>query len=45
MEWCKIVGTEPFLCFNMGTGTLDEGIYLLNGHECNEANKPSTCMA
>ena len=20
MKWCQIVGTEPYLCFNMGTG-------------------------
>jgi len=20
MNWCKLVGTEPFLCLNMGTG-------------------------
>lgn len=26
MQWCKIVGTEPFLCFNFGTGTLDEAL-------------------
>ena len=25
MKWCKIVGSEPYLCLNMGTGTLDEG--------------------
>lgn len=25
MKWCKIVGTEPYLALNMGTGTLDEG--------------------
>jgi len=26
MKWCKVLGTEPYLCFNFGTGTLDEGI-------------------
>ncbi|KAB8337242.1 hypothetical protein FH972_021544 [Carpinus fangiana] len=26
MKWCKVVGTEPFLCFNFGTGTLDEAL-------------------
>lgn len=25
MKWCEIVGTEPYLALNMGTGTLDEG--------------------
>ena len=28
MKWCELVGTEPYLCLNMGTGTLEEGIYL-----------------
>ena len=26
MHWCSIVGTEPYICLNMGTGTLDEAI-------------------
>jgi alpha-L-arabinofuranosidase len=26
MAWCEAVGTEPVLCFNMGTGTLDEAL-------------------
>ena len=26
MQWCKIVGCEPYLCFNFGTGTLDEAL-------------------
>ncbi|KAL9619827.1 MAG: hypothetical protein Q9160_005567 [Pyrenula sp. 1 TL-2023] len=26
MKWCKIVGTEPYICLNMGTGTLDEAM-------------------
>src|SRR6201996_8136791 len=26
MKWCKAVGTEPYLCLNFGTGTLDEAI-------------------
>lgn len=30
MKWCKLVGTEPYLCFNMGTGTLDEGLLVMN---------------
>lgn len=25
MKWCETVGTEPYLCLNFGTGTLDEG--------------------
>ena len=26
MKWCEALGTEPYLCFNFGTGTLDEAI-------------------
>ncbi|KAK9378059.1 glycoside hydrolase superfamily [Kockiozyma suomiensis] len=26
MEWCEFIGTEPYLCLNMGTGTLDEAL-------------------
>ena len=26
MRWCRIVGTEPYLCLNFGTGTLDEAL-------------------
>jgi len=26
MKWCEALGTEPYLCFNFGTGTLDEGM-------------------
>ena len=26
MHWCSIVGCEPYLCLNMGTGTLDEAL-------------------
>ncbi|KAJ5489357.1 alpha-L-arabinofuranosidase C [Penicillium diatomitis] len=26
MKWCETVGTEPYLCFNFGTGTLDEAL-------------------
>ena len=29
MVWCEMVGAEPFLCLNMGTGTLEEGMYEL----------------
>ncbi|KAK0618980.1 glycoside hydrolase superfamily [Immersiella caudata] len=35
MKWCKIVGTEPYLCLNMGTGTLDEALAWLE--YCNGA--------
>lgn len=27
MQWCEEVGTEPYLCLNFGTGTLDEGSF------------------
>lgn len=26
MQWCEEVGTEPYLCLNFGTGTLDEAL-------------------
>ncbi|KAK7204875.1 glycoside hydrolase superfamily [Myxozyma melibiosi] len=26
MEWCEFMNVEPYLCFNMGTGTLDEAL-------------------
>jgi hypothetical protein len=26
MKWCEVVGTEPYLCLNFGTGTLDEAL-------------------
>ena len=26
MAWCEEVGTEPVLCFNMGTGTMEEAL-------------------
>lgn len=26
MKWCKAVDAEPYLCFNFGTGTLDEAL-------------------
>ena len=25
MAWCEQVGAEPFLCLNMGTGSLEDG--------------------
>ncbi|KAF2404864.1 glycoside hydrolase [Trichodelitschia bisporula] len=26
MQWCELVGAEPYLCLNFGTGTLDEAL-------------------
>jgi alpha-L-arabinofuranosidase len=26
MKWCKVMDTEPYLCLNFGTGTLDEAM-------------------
>ncbi|KAM7189910.1 putative alpha-L-arabinofuranosidase C [Naviculisporaceae sp. PSN 640] len=26
MKWCEKIGAEPYLCFNFGTGTLDEAL-------------------
>ena len=26
MQWCEQLGTEPYLCLNFGTGTLDEAL-------------------
>ena len=26
MRWCELADTEPFICLNMGTGTLDEAL-------------------
>ena len=26
MKWYEVAGTKPYLCLNMGTGTLDEGM-------------------
>lgn len=26
MKWCKVLGTEPYICLNFGTGTLDEAL-------------------
>ena len=25
-QWCKVYGTEPYLCLNMGTGSLAEAL-------------------
>ncbi|KAH7134561.1 glycoside hydrolase superfamily [Dactylonectria estremocensis] len=26
MAWCQVVGAEPYLCLNMGTGTLEDAL-------------------
>jgi len=26
MAWCKELGAEPFICLNMGTGTLESAL-------------------
>lgn len=26
MQWCKIIDAEPYLCLNMGTGTLEDAL-------------------
>lgn len=26
IQWCRIVGAEPFICLNMGTGTLEDAL-------------------
>ncbi|OLN85839.1 putative alpha-L-arabinofuranosidase C 1 [Colletotrichum chlorophyti] len=28
MKWCEVVGAEPYLALNFGTGTLDEGMLI-----------------
>ncbi|MBU5441233.1 alpha-N-arabinofuranosidase [Paenibacillus sp. MSJ-34] len=36
LEWCRLAGTEPYINFNMGTGTLDEALRWMdycNGQE------------
>jgi alpha-N-arabinofuranosidase len=25
MKWCEIIGAQPYIALNMGTGTLEEG--------------------
>ena len=32
MKWCEAAGTKPYLCLNMGTGTLDEGMLAHRGN-------------
>ncbi|KAJ7206616.1 glycoside hydrolase family 51 protein [Mycena pura] len=26
IEWCRLLGAEPYICLNMGTGTLDDAL-------------------
>ncbi|TFK32901.1 glycoside hydrolase family 51 protein [Crucibulum laeve] len=26
IQWCREMGTEPYICFNMGTGTLEDAL-------------------
>ncbi len=26
IEWCRVLGTEPYICLNMGTGTLEDAL-------------------
>ncbi|KAH9880475.1 hypothetical protein IAQ61_000766 [Plenodomus lingam] len=37
MKWCEKAGTEPYLCLNFGTGTLDEALAWLE--YCNSDRK------
>lgn len=30
MKWCEVVGAEPYLALNFGTGTLDEGTSIIH---------------
>lgn len=30
MKWCQVVGTEPYIALNFGTGTLDEGEFFFS---------------
>lgn len=36
LKWCEIVGTEPYLCFNMGTGTLEEALGWVEYCNCDD---------
>ncbi|KAF2762081.1 glycoside hydrolase [Pseudovirgaria hyperparasitica] len=36
MKWCEVLGTEPYMCLNMGTGTLDEALNWLE--YCNSSD-------
>ena len=43
IEWCRLVGTEPLLAFNLGTGTPEQGVAYVEycnvaeGHEVERA--------
>ena len=26
IDWCRALGTEPYICLNMGTGTLEDAL-------------------
>lgn len=47
MKWCEVLGTEPYLCLNFGTGTLDEGILptILLKMELQIADEPCSALA
>lgn len=36
MTWCAELGAEPYLCLNMGTGSLDEALHWLE--YCNSSS-------
>lgn len=42
MKWCEVLGTEPYLCFNFGTGTLDEGLLFSSSPIFSEPNRDSS---
>ena len=44
IEWCKLVGTEPLLAFNLGTGTPEQGVAYVeycNVDEGHEVERPA----
>ena len=38
VKWCKTVGTEPFMCVNMGTGTIQEAQALVEYSNANSGS-------
>lgn len=26
IQWCRLLGAEPYICLNMGTGTLEDAL-------------------
>ncbi|KAJ6514620.1 glycoside hydrolase family 51 protein [Mycena vulgaris] len=36
IEWCRLLGAEPFICLNMGTGTLEDALAWLE--YCNSSS-------